>query len=78
MKTTTLRDMTREELQQQMRDLQEERFNLQMRRTLKPLDNPVRLRQIRRDLARIETILNEDARGIRALAESKVDILKQK
>lgn len=78
MKVATLREMTREELAQRRNDLKEEYFNLQMRRTLKPLDNPVRLREIRREIARIETITTEDSRGIRTLSETKVDILEKK
>ena len=78
MKTASLREMTREELAQRKSDLREEYFNLQMRRTLKPLDNPVRLREIRREIARIETVLTEDARGIRSLSDTKVDILGKK
>lgn len=78
MKIATLRDLTRDELMQKKVDLVDEQFNLQMRRTLKPLDNPLRLRDIRRDVARIETILNEDSRGIRTITDTKVDILKQK
>lgn len=78
MKISTLRDMTRDELKQRKIDLVDEQFNLQMRRTFKPLDNPLRLRELRRDLARIETIVKEDSKGIRQIVESGVDILKQK
>lgn len=77
MKIAALRDLTRDELTQKKADLLDEQFNLQMRRTLKPLDNPLRLREIRRDMARIETILNEDTKGIRRIAEASVDILKK-
>ena len=78
MKISILRDMTRDELKQKTTDMIDEQFNLQMRRTFKPLDNPLRLREIRRDLARIETILKEDSKGIRQIVETGVDILKQK
>ena len=46
-----------------------------MRRSLKPLDNPLRLRQIRREMAQIMTILHEDKTGLRKLAEQKTSIL---
>ncbi len=78
MKISSMRDMTREELKIKLNDIQEERFNLLMRRTLKPLDNPLRLREIRRDMARIATILAEDEKGIRQITETKVDILQKK
>ncbi|MFH2037447.1 MAG: 50S ribosomal protein L29 [Candidatus Zixiibacteriota bacterium] len=75
MKTVSLRDMTKDELLQKRHDLKEELFNLNMRKALKELDNPLKLRTIRRDIARIETLLNEDAKGIRAIVDSKVSIL---
>lgn len=77
MRASVLRDMTIEELKQKTQELKDERFNLLMRRTLKPLDNPLRLRELRRDLARIVTILSEDERGVRSLSQTRVDILKQ-
>ncbi len=77
LKIRTLRDMTSDELQHKYNDLMDELFNLNMRRSLKSLDNPLRLRQIRREVAKIKTVLNEDAKGIRRLAESKTSILPQ-
>jgi large subunit ribosomal protein L29 len=77
MKTGELRDMTREELATRRNDLMDELFNLKMRRSLKDLENPVRLRTVRRDIARIETVLREDKLGVRKLAESKRSILDQ-
>ena len=75
MKVRKLRDMTRDELRQQQNDLKDEMFNLRMRRSLKTLENPLRLRLLGRDIARIETVLHEDAAGIRKLAETKKSIL---
>ena len=77
MKIASLRDYTRDELGDRERDLKEEMFNLQMRRTMKPLDNPLRLRSIRRELARIATIVTEDKRGIRTIMNSKVSVLSE-
>ena len=75
MKAQSFRDMTREELLQKQHELKEEVFNLRMRQTLKELDNPLRLRTIRRDIARIETILSEDHHNIRKIVDSPVSIL---
>ena len=75
MKVRTLREMTREELLQQQNDLLDEQFNLKMRRSLKNLDNPLRLRTVKRDIAKIKTVLKEDETGIRKLAESRTSIL---
>lgn len=75
LKISQLREMTRDELLQRRRELDDELFNLRMRRSLKQLDNPLRLRANRRDFARIETVLSEDRLGIRKLAETSASIL---
>ena len=77
MRVEELRELTREELEQKCRELGEEQFNLAMRKSFKELDNPVRLRHLRRDIARIKTILREDEQGARPLAKSKTSILDQ-
>ena len=77
LKVQTLREMTKDELIQKKGDLLEEKFNLNMRRSIKPLDNPLRLRLLQREIARIETVLNEDQLGIRKLADQKTSILGQ-
>lgn len=76
MKPGALRELTRDELVQKEQDLVEERFNLNMRQSLKQLDNPLRLRMIDREIARIKTIIVEDEKGIRNLAREKTTILK--
>lgn len=75
MKVTGLRELTRDELLQRERELKEERFNLNMRRSLKALDNPLRLRNIDREIARILTVLREDEKGIRPLAKQRTTLL---
>jgi len=77
LKITELRELTADELRQKRRDLEDELFNLNMRRSLKALDNPLRLRTLRRDMARIKTVLHEDELGIRALAAAKTSILSE-
>lgn len=68
-KVETLRELTREELEQRRADLADEQFNLRMRTSLKKLDNPLRLRLIKREIAKIMTILREDELEIRKLAK---------
>ena len=77
MKVSALREMTRDELLQKRHDLDDELFNLTMRTSFKALDNPLRLRSIRRDSARILTVLREDELGFRKLAESGTSIIPQ-
>jgi len=78
MKMESLRDMTRDELLQKQHELKDEFFNLRMRKSLKELDNPLKLRTLRRDIARIETILSEDRREIKKIVDSRVSILGRK
>ncbi len=66
-----LRELTREEVELKMQDLLEEIQNLKLMAGLKQEQNPLHMRVIRRDLARVKTILHEDATGLRKLAGSK-------
>ncbi len=59
MKPSEMRDMTDEELLRAYVNLKEEHFNLRMRKVIETLPNPLKLRTIRRDIARILTILRE-------------------
>ena len=64
MKASELKSMTREELEHELRELREEEFRLRLRRPTEDLPNALRLRNIRRDIARIETTLREDKLGL--------------
>ena len=55
----TLRELKTEELTQKLAVLTEEQFRLEFRRATESLTNPLQLRTIRRDIARIRTILKE-------------------
>jgi len=68
MKKAVLKDSTKEELVQKREELEEELFNLRMQKSAKELDNPLRLRIIKRDIARISTILREEELDKRKLA----------
>jgi len=59
MKIKECRDMTREELQTRRRDLKQEQFHLRMQQQAGQLEKPSQLRSLRRDVARIESILSE-------------------
>ncbi|MCD6097866.1 50S ribosomal protein L29 [bacterium] len=64
MKVWQLREMTNDELVHRIRELEEEAFNLRMQRAIKELSNPKRFREIKKEIARIKTILNERKLGI--------------
>jgi large subunit ribosomal protein L29 len=79
MRFSQLREMTRDELIQRKLEIEEELFNLRMQKAFKELENPLRLRTLRKDLARINTILKEDELRIRALStEQKKEEVPEK
>jgi len=59
MKTDELRDMSLDDLQGKLAELTEERFRLRFRSATESIENPMQFRAIRRDIARIKTILHE-------------------
>ena len=63
-----IRDMNEEEILGKIKELTEEIFNLRFRNSMRQLQNPVSIREKRRDVARLRTILTEHRKGIRRLA----------
>jgi large subunit ribosomal protein L29 len=59
MKAEDIRDWEDSEIEARLGELQEERFRLRFRSATMELENPTILRQIRRDIARLKTILRE-------------------
>jgi large subunit ribosomal protein L29 len=59
MKMEELKQLPVAELQQRLEDIQEEMQNLRFQHATHQLDNPLRLRALRKDIARIKTILHE-------------------
>jgi large subunit ribosomal protein L29 len=68
MRNLQLREMTKDELLQKRLEIEEELFNLRMQKAFKEIENPLRLRTLRKDLARINTILREDELKIKLLS----------
>lgn len=71
MKTAEVRDLTTEELHEKVAELREELFNLKFRKATSPLDNPLQLRSLRRDIARCLTVIRERGLGIRGEGEEE-------
>jgi large subunit ribosomal protein L29 len=63
MKAADIRAKTEDELKSELDQLAKERFNLRFQRASGQLENTARVRQVRRDIARIKTILAERARA---------------
>ena len=61
-KATDLRGKSAQELNEQLVDLRKEEFNLRMQRGTGQLSNNARFKTIRREVARIKTVLNEQAK----------------
>ncbi|OGC77289.1 MAG: 50S ribosomal protein L29 [candidate division Zixibacteria bacterium RBG_16_50_21] len=60
MRIYQLRELAKEELLQKKFELQEELFNLRLTALVKKLDNPSKLKNLRRDIARINTLLGRE------------------
>jgi large subunit ribosomal protein L29 len=69
-KPASLRNHSVPELEAKLKQLREEAFNLRFRNSMAQLDNPLRIREVRRDIARIETVLTEHQKGIRKVADA--------
>ena len=59
MKVTEIRNLSAEELEAKLKELKEELFNLRFQNTINQLDNPHKIADVKKDIARVKTILNE-------------------
>ena len=64
MRADELRNLTNVELDQKLREFKEELFNLRFQHATAQLDNPTRIREVKRIIARIKTIKREQELGI--------------
>ena len=64
MKAKELVELTTAEIEQKLKSLKEELFNLRFQSATGQLDNPGRIRQVRKDIARAKTVLRERELGI--------------
>ena len=58
-KAEAMKEMTQEEIQHRVSELREELFNLRFRNSMRQLDNPLKIRESRREMARLLTVLRE-------------------
>ena len=59
MKASEIREMTAEQLNDKLKELKEELFNLRFQHAINQLDNPHKIVDVKRDIARVMTVLNE-------------------
>lgn len=57
MKAAEVREMSVEELNSKLKDLKAELFNLRFQHAINQLDNPMRMKAVKKDIARIQTVL---------------------
>ena len=61
MKASEIRDMTAQELENKLVSVKKELFALRFQHTVNQLDNPARLKAVKKDIARIKTIMREQS-----------------
>ena len=59
MKASEIRELTSDELNKKLKDLKEELFNLRFQLAINQLDNPMRISAVKKDIARVNTVLRE-------------------
>ena len=59
MKSSEIRKMSAEEMESKLKDLRDELFNLRFQLAINQLENPMRISAVKKDIARIKTILHE-------------------
>lgn len=63
MKAEKVREMSADDLRTRQKELQEQLFRLRLQQSIGQLDNPGKIRETRRDIARVNTILAEQGRA---------------
>lgn len=62
MKSSEIRELSAAELNEKLSDLKTELFNLRFQHAVNQLDNPMRLKVVKKDIARLMTIIKENER----------------
>ncbi len=62
-KTNAMRDMSADEIRQRIGELREELFQMRFRNSMRQLDNPLKIRAARREMARLITVLSQKERA---------------
>ncbi|MEE4270173.1 MAG: 50S ribosomal protein L29 [Thermoanaerobaculales bacterium] len=59
MKATALRERSSDELTKTLSDLEEQLFKLRFQKSTGQIENPIKIREVRKDIARVLTVINE-------------------
>ena len=60
MKASEIRELSKEELETKLKDLKAELFNLRFQLAINQLDNPMRINAVKKDIARVNTVIREN------------------
>ena len=60
MKASEIRELSTEELETKLKDLKAELFNLRFQLAINQLDNPMRISAVKKDIARVQTVLRQN------------------
>jgi len=66
MKINEIRDLSAQEINDKIQDLKEELFNLRFQNAMNQLDNPMRIVAVKKDIAKLKTVLKEQELGLNA------------
>ena len=70
MKISEIKEQTKEELETKLADIKKSLFNLKFQKATGQLDNPVKIRNLRKDIARIKTLIKEKELNIKTNKET--------
>ena len=59
MKTNEIREMSSQDLEKKLKELKQELFNLRFQHAINQLDNPHKIADVKKDIARVMTVLNQ-------------------
>ena len=59
MKTTEIKNLSVQELEKKLKELKEELFNLRFQHAINQLENPHKIADVKKDIARVKTVLNQ-------------------
>lgn len=71
MKAQDIRKLTKKQIEKKIADLKEELFNLKFQAALGNLQKPARMSEVKRDIARMKTILTEESYAVEEEAPKK-------
>ena len=66
MKINEIRDLSAQEINDKIQDLKEELFNLRFQNAMNQLENPMRIVAVKKDIAKLKTVLKEQELGLNA------------